>query len=234
MHNKYWWWKQIQGSRSAELLISQCKQISLNWLVKDCTTVVEAHHSSIYNPHGHFTAPAHRCWWLSPVCPRSGSRFWCQLSSESLWSQAPYPGACPRWLWPPGAAGSTSEKISVSGDHNRGRPLKHHVSEKHVNPGCVTQSVMSFFPHQLLLFITQQGFWISYCAPACECVCRIQSGPHGYTHKILMVFSPRKHSGSTGVGCGLILTHHRAKGLTRPRGGGETEASSRGKAGEVL
>lgn len=215
------------------------KQISFNWLIRKCIVAFEAHHSSVqllYNPHGCLTVPAHQCWWLSPVCPQSGSRSWCQLSSESLWSQAPYPGACPRWLWPPRAAGSTSEKKPVSGDHNRGRPLKHHVSEKHVNPGCVTQSVMFFFLFFPLISCSclspNGGFWISYCAPACVWICGYNLRHMGTPTKHWWSFLPGNTVVVVQLGVGWPITG--PEGLTRPRGGGETGASSRGKAGEAL
>lgn len=114
--------------------------------------------------------------------------------------------------------------------------LQHHVSEKHASQECVTHSAMfPFISCCLSRTKPQQAFRKKECMCVCLCV-HPQTPPllYGQGHTILWVFFVflplQEFWWFFGASCRLISGQNRVKYLTRPRGRGETWASSRGKA----
>lgn len=146
--------------------------------------------------------------------------------SWSLSSMAVAPSSCRFY--------GRNQKKAVRGDHRREMSLQHHVSEKHVGQDCVTHSVMfPFISCCLSRTKPQQAFRGSgfACAHVCVRICR-----HHLSHKakaiqysLCFFFSLQESWWVFGAGCRLISGQNRVKYLTRPRGRGETWASSRGK-----
>ena len=168
--------------------------------------------------------------------------------SWSLSSMAVAPSSCRFCTRKQGKR--TRKKRSVSGDQNRGRPLKRHVSEKHVSRDCVTHSLVFFLSSAALVYHPEKPqwalgvldtllrLWVQECVHVYVCACvHLQKRPLTHTQarpqNIVGVFS-QETRWFFGAGCGLVWGHNRAGDLTRPRGRGETGPGSRGKAEEAL
>lgn len=121
--------------------------------------------------------------------------------SWSLSSIAVAPSSCRFYTRNEEKTGKKSIQKSVSGKYNRGRPLKHHVSEKHVSRDCVTHSV-TFSPSSAALAYHPgkqglKGSWTGYYAPVCVSADTI-SPTQAHPQNTVGVF-PRNLGGSLGL-----------------------------------
>lgn len=123
---------------------------------------------------------------------------------------------------------------AITGEKNMS--LQHHVSEKHASQECVTHSAMFPFISCCLSRRKPQQAFRKKGVYVCVCVC-IHRRHLSYTAKAIQYsvfcffFLPLQESWwFFGASCRLISGQNRVKYLTRPRGRGETWASSRGKA----